>query len=821
MASYIYHEIDRGNFDGDRCYCDICLTHSEVNLPAPRNIDVEHLKPLANDFSRRIFDDWTGLNAILKRHELTIRKRWLKKGAAWRSNVLLTVQPDIPLHRRANFDGYRESHNRGLHRKRTCSADAHLVPYINKEDLIHDYHLLLFLNSRGRNLPVHFIATEAERAHLDIDWKEFYQPSNDVDSHIMLFTSKETSKGYGIVVEVSRVPPRLVQVKGLKPIFGLLLLEIQQKIYSFLLRCVQHILRDYSMEMLMQAPEHVEPAELECDLEPNIRNHTVEADYRRPLEAANLGRLQMLVSCQREVAEDHILLLREDPGYFIDNLRARREYYADPDAKNYSWQSAAQGMLSYAFDGLYTWTCLANHLADMRPLADQIASVNPGTCDLDAEDERKWAILVSNLHYMQQKAMQSIQWIIPRSSGLRNGLQTPHTQETCKFKPYCAGPRGCEGEWNLKRGASPAHHRVFFNFSMLAGVDPVRLSMHGLRAVVQETNYMLEHDDAASELVDPWILPSFFDLAVLSDLEYCIKMMRPYTNNLPMQNGTTPEALHNKEMTIRLMLGTANGALEVRGLGDPFDGRFHYPAEKRRTAENVKQMQRAEAALESYWTELAVCMDRYGIHLELMLSQQMRTYAPIARKTRDWDEELTAPMKNVQLGPSQDSDCNAQLETPKGKENMKTEINAEQKVKTKTRGSPQEETTGVHDPLAEADDPAEARQPIVVPRRIFKVMSALLPSPATISEASREISWKEFQFAFNAIGLIPEKLYGSVWIFKPLPEGEGLVNVKRSIQYHEPKSVRHGNKIDAQMVRRFGDRLKRVFGWDGETFVCA
>jgi hypothetical protein len=45
--------------------------------------------------------------------------------------------------------------------------------------------------------------------------------------------------------------------------------------------------------------------------------------------------------------------------------------------------------------------------------------------------------------------------------------------------------------------------------------------------------------------------------------------------------------------------------------------------------------------------------------------------------------------------------------------------------------------------------------------------------------------------------------------------------LKRSIQFHEPKDVRRGNKIDFIHVRRLGDRSKRAFGWHGDTFVCA
>lgn len=68
----------------------------------------------------------------------------------------------------------------------------------------------------------------------------------------------------------------------------------------------------------------------------------------------------------------------------------------------------------------------------------------------------------------------------------------------------------------------------------------------------------------------------------------------------------------------------------------------------------------------------------------------------------------------------------------------------------------------------------------------------------------------------SAIGLQPEKLYGSVWIFRP--KKETLVEAKRSIQFHEPKEIRHGGKIPASMVRVFGRRLKRAYGWESGMF---
>ena len=73
----------------------------------------------------------------------------------------------------------------------------------------------------------------------------------------------------------------------------------------------------------------------------------------------------------------------------------------------------------------------------------------------------------------------------------------------------------------------------------------------------------------------------------------------------------------------------------------------------------------------------------------------------------------------------------------------------------------------------------------------------------------------------NDIGLQPEKLYGSVWLFKPVAErvAKGL-QLNRSIELHEPKEVRRGHKIPLVMARRFSMRFKHAFGWEGGMFEC-
>jgi hypothetical protein len=213
-------------------------------------------------------------------------------------------------------------------------------------------------------------------------------------------------------------------------------------------------------------------------------------------------------------------------------------------------------------------------------------------------------------------------------------------------------------------------------------------------------------------------------------------------------------------------------------------------------------------------------MKYYAVDAEILLKDIVNT-VPSTNTTPDWKEEVTdLPSPKSKL-PDGNHVHERALRPHIGNENKKTEISSAEKVKRKTQGKAQGNTQVSAPALPATADDDDQPPPIKIPPRSFKVMSALLPSPANIGQAPRAVSWDEFLYTMNTIGLVPEKLYGSVWIFKPLPPGEGLVDLKRSIQFHEPKDVRRGNKIDFLHVKRLGDRMKRAFGWHGDTFVCA
>jgi hypothetical protein len=201
---------------------------------------------------------------------------------------LLSASPDMPLHHPPDFEGFRRHGNRRLDRSITCSADAQLMPYITREDLLHDHHLLLFINSRGRNQPGLFPSTDSVKAHLGQGWKSWEGTCTRYkrDGYdVMLLYSSETLLWYGTVVSRSKFPTEFVATHGYSPIHGLLILEIQKKIHSFLLHCVRSVLHDFNPDTLMLLSEEVESLPLE-----SVPRSTSESSVERLTTGSRLSK---------------------------------------------------------------------------------------------------------------------------------------------------------------------------------------------------------------------------------------------------------------------------------------------------------------------------------------------------------------------------------------------------------------------------------------------------------------------------------------------------------------------------------------------------
>ena len=791
MASYTYELIELGDEHALGCKC--CRFDKGIDLPIPKNLSHEAVSKLARGFSVSIFKDWSKLNAILKRFEAPIQKRWLKKSPRQRKEILLNAWPEMPTTHRPDFAGFRNT-KKNTPRSHTLPSAAFLWPYINLEDLQIPHHLLLFLNSRGRHLPGLFVQTDLHSAHLGQGWATPYNPGDH--AFRMELYGQTTPSSYGRLISTKEYSSPSARQKILYGCsHGLLALEIQQQIYDFLLSCAKLILHDTNPRQFYLAPHMPVPGLLEAETKdwPTLRTYTLERSYLPP-QSMDISRLAMMAGARRASAEDHLWLLTEDPGYFIDSLKDWKEHSRETieHSCSHCWRHVAQRMVSNAFCLFIFWHWIHRQLTRMQPFEKQLARANHKTLRLDSRDEKLWLELVNVIQLLEGFPIAIL------SSGLKASPRLRHTYFTDE-----SVRRGNPEPKGVPKKQTEAEKRVDLLFHAIVSYE--KRQLHTLNRLVQEVQHMLETDAEANLLIDSWLSCIFADLAMLSELNTRVDCLDPWACGW----GATEE-LHSRAaekpmddlfaLDEKLRTGIAGAFASDAWLDEHVcldilvDGRLEYPAAKRHTEDNVKKMRFAEAVLDLLWEEIEASV-RATSNISVKTLIKNRLLEPrIKYRTPEWMPPLIAPAKPAvltELHPNVprfgEGTTMSNVVTP-----------AKEKTKTKTRGTATPLKDDPDDPtLPDSAPETPPSTTIKVPKRAYKVLSALFPQAGAASHQRSEIAWEELLQAMDCIGLQPMKLYGSVWIFMPRSDAECKVQTKRSIQFHEPEEVRRGSKIPA------------------------
>ncbi|EMT70871.1 hypothetical protein FOC4_g10009344 [Fusarium odoratissimum] len=212
--------------------------------------------------------------------------------------------------------------------------------FINKDSLGKPTPLLLLLNSRGRHPPPFFIDTDSQYvqraalADMLVDGPLF--PTRGMQ---LILRGVSSGDVYGTLREVPNVDRGTwlhlstkdydwptSDVYGKKWLqnqfstsFGMVILEIQERLMDFLVKCCHQILHDIEPDNLFSDIYSVQPEpELPLNtqtqgIQTSLLEITVEAPYRVPtrLDFANL---EKLLAAKVAAAEDHVWTMREDPN---------------------------------------------------------------------------------------------------------------------------------------------------------------------------------------------------------------------------------------------------------------------------------------------------------------------------------------------------------------------------------------------------------------------------------------------------------------------------------------------------------------------------
>jgi len=340
----------------------------------------------------------------------------------------------------------------------------------------------------------------------------------------------------------------------------------------------------------------------------------------------------------------------------------------------------------------------------------------------------------------------------------------------------------------------------------------------------------METDVEASEYIDTWVATQISDLALISKTTKAVDSLAPWLDEqraceIAMSRDAVQLAIDRvRSVTGSVSVGIMEGC--KRATMSVNKNFIDYPVGKRLSKANSEKTRRAEDQLDMFWWSLqnevkAICK----ISL-VKVFENRRSYLRTLYRTPAWQEPVQLPSPAIALFKTALSEMDPNIGTCPNLPDHKTTETKRIKDKVKTRGIPaaaDPRSITFQEPAAKAVHRSDTQQKPKISKKAYRVFCALLPGTHGVMQQRGKLSWDDLIAAFDAIGFVPEKLYGSVWSFTPRPKDQrAVVDVARPMQFHEPKEVRRGQKIPRPMVRTFGRRLKHAYGWEcAETmFEC-
>ena len=749
-----------------------------------------------------------------------ISNRWKKKTKEQRRKLLQEVVPAIPACHRPDF----KAHCSKLRMSMDQKVAAYLCPNINLDDLEGPKMLLLMLESRANNDPCDFVK-------VDLDATTIGQANETINSygmrsHVVVFTRKRLPGPYVNVLKAGNHQNLWYQINSFEAFWagqGLIVLDAQEHTYRFLVKCCKAILHDLSWKDLLEdtSPIDAKSSLKVGSLDPYASLDIVacQAPYRKPAQV-NLERLLDLVTGKLGAVNDHLLLLREDPGYFVKTLDEWREHRVenirfkpgtDQSAlrkrhdEDILFEATLEYMVNVACTEVEQWACLRELTSDFVNLAKECGQQISQNFDLaDRLVLAGWK-LWRTFEEFPNMPITNLTGGIPASPKWRHLCHLSICSNLSDSK------RGrYKMEWRIEASRDKNILSLQRALSFLSS-ENLR-SAYGLDLALLELNRLLAADSKQS-LFTNWVADRVSDVAVYAECQREMRLIQPG----PTTSGPgTKEDHYIVEHSLLKPAEHVESLFQVRfdgtlyELGKPSGTKFHYPAERRRTREMVQKMRQAEQNLDSFWAAYAESLRAAGnVHpclMELLTCEVSRTpeYEQPAR---------TSPVLYEQCDTGDVVKSIRELDLERER---RTESTVDRKwmpiyqSKAKTHGTACPLVTINNDLDNTALDSSIPRSRILVSERALKVFRTIFFDPSRGSHPG-EVAWKDFLYAMTSAGFASRHRFGSVWQFSPMGPDHHC-----AIHFHRPHPV---PSLSYVVARAIGRRLSYSYGWSHETFI--
>jgi hypothetical protein len=351
----------------------------------PLRISLSVAKNKASSYSKAIFSDWNKLQNILDKHEETIRTRWSKKSGKNRKQLLLDMWPRMPQEHHPEWKAMATAaEERGLsgpiQPPDSKYRDYFLLPYLNLEDLSGARSLLVLLNARGRNAPYVFAYSDYQNARLGVETRCVCpEVLDEDDQYKMRLIGQSSATTYGDIYIIRK--SSVVGAGDVEPSNGLIILEAQSRILTFLVKCAVAILHDITGEKILSDAYPIQTA-----LPPLLRENGAETVTIPSLSeegphhvphAMDFDALLTLIEAKRSECEDNMWALREDPGYFaemaVSRAEHRQESVLDIEGKEHPfkgtplfWDRILSNLAAESYSYLMSWTIARDYVQRIK-----------------------------------------------------------------------------------------------------------------------------------------------------------------------------------------------------------------------------------------------------------------------------------------------------------------------------------------------------------------------------------------------------------------------------------------------------------------------
>ncbi|KAH0286238.1 hypothetical protein KCU62_g6954, partial [Aureobasidium sp. EXF-3399] len=814
---------------------------------------LDQITQTSRALSDSLYSNWHELRHIISNHDGTIQKRWRNKTRDQKTSVLLEAwghamsechRPDLTLFINTATD------------EPPHSLDAYKWPYINLEDLLRPRVLPTFLSSRGNYHPYVFCHTDLSACALGIATGNIGK--SEVKGYAMLFRDSETPQCYAkVFLESEKNDSASNDTSGcwFNTGQGLLILEVQQHIWQFLLVCVKAILHD----LVDSAQESNADTEAQSSALPTnepafytLATSTIDAPYRPPAQM-DLSRLKSLVYAKRSAIADHIWLLREDPSYFADCVNEWKEHQPemllDAQGKKHPihkagltkafWNRVLRKMITDSYLSLSLWEATCQEVRKF----DELSRKHPNPSPSQPLPEELASAVKKIRHLLELSSASSTALLkshVPPSPPMlnywhREGTSTADHHST-KFRMM----------QNPRTDQDPALDRLFWLYTTLW--DDKQCSLVGLRTLVDELDRLTYADTKAKDLQSGLVVDNISDLGVISECLHQLSLYCPWSKTIEQEMARNRQQIVEEFYTQSAEWDNFRKlswqGVDLADLGSPGDGRFSYPISNRRTKTNASALYKAEFHLDQFWSEVDKHFASQSSTLPDKMMRLLLSGNRSLQRTSEWEEPTDDKPKGKINGRS-----NGKL---RGKTNGKSNQNAEDKPNGKSasthqhleasdtplsstylqlrgshkrQSSVQEATsttreskdsndptvTGLHD--ARTDSTATTtleKSTFTVDKCAKKTFCVLFYTPS-LHDTPGDTTWTDFVHAMLSAGFVVEKLYASIWHFTPPRSVPG-----ESVQFHAPHA---GDKIRYHVARLFGRRLHRAYGWSENMFV--